>query len=89
MNPLEQTEALFEAERATGIPYVLVNRVIHPATVFRIGRRRVLFDTELKGPIRIEKRKIENVTEFVAVNQLSGSINVVPSAAVDDLEAPT
>lgn len=79
-------EALLKAGRAPEPPYVLVGRAIYPATVIRIGRKQVLFDKGQKGAVRIEKRKIENVTEIVVVNQLSGSITVLPSVNVEGPE---
>lgn len=82
-------EALLAEGRAPEPPYVLVNQMIHPVTTIRIGRRQVFFEKEFAGPVRIEKRKVENVTEFVAVNQLSGSITVLPSSYVMEKEITT
>lgn len=69
-------------------PYVLVGQKVYPGVVIRIGRQQVQFEQELAGPVRIEKRKIENVTEFVAVNPFSGSISVLKSTRVPDPETP-
>lgn len=74
----KRTTMLLES-RAHGIPYVLVTRMVHEGVTIRIGRRATSFRKEMPGPVKIEKRKLENVTEFVAVNQLTGSIQVVPS----------
>ncbi|MFQ5501230.1 MAG: DUF342 domain-containing protein [Phycisphaerae bacterium] len=76
----QQREEMLKAARATGTPYVLVSRIIYPKTAIRIGRRQTLFNELMHGPIKIEKRKIKSVTEFVAVNQLSGSIRILQSA---------
>lgn len=79
-------DKMVEEARAEGVPFVLVSKMIHPGGRIRIGRRHVVFKNEFKGPVRIEKRKVENVTEFVAVNQLTGSITVLPSGYVFDEE---
>ncbi|MFH1420193.1 MAG: FapA family protein [Planctomycetota bacterium] len=67
-------------------PYVLVSKVVYPGSRIRIGRKHVVFAHELKGPVRIEKRKVKSVTEFVAVSQASGSITVLKSIEVVDDE---
>ncbi len=84
----QQREEMLKAARATGTPYVLVSRIIHPKTFIRFGRRQTVFNELMHGPIKIEKRKIKSVTEFVAVNQLSGSIRILPSAYIV-MSAPT
>lgn len=57
---------------------IITGRVYRNASI-TIGRRMTLFEKELAGPIRIESRQIENVTEIVAVNQLTGSLIVLKS----------
>ncbi len=56
---------------------VKVSGVIHTNVIVRVGDRETQFRKELKGPVSIEKRKIKNVTQLVAVNQLSGSVTVL------------
>ncbi len=68
--------------RAKNVPFVLVNHSVHPKVCIQIGRRQTTFRAELKGPVRIDKRKVENVTEFVAVNQLTGSVTILPSMRI-------
>lgn len=58
-------------------PKVFVSGTIFTGTRIRIADRRVVFHKEHKGPLYIEKRKIENVTEVVAVNTLTGSIKIL------------
>ncbi len=65
-------------------PYVIISKVVYPGSRIRIGRKHVVFSCELKGPVRIEKRKVKSVTEFVAVSQTSGSITVLKSIEVVD-----
>ena len=74
---------ILQDARAHGIPSVLASKVVHEGVTVRIGRRIVTFDKTMRGPAKIEKRKIEEVTEFVAINQLTGSITVLPSSYVD------
>ena len=69
-------------------PYVLVSNTVYPKVTIQIGRRQTLFHKELKGPVRIEQRKVDNVTEFVAVNQLTGSETVLSSSEVKRTEEP-
>ncbi len=75
-------DRLIEEARAPEPPAVLVSKTIHAGTCIRIGRRHVLFQYPLKGPVKIEKRKVKNVTEFVAVSQASGSVTPLKSAEV-------
>lgn len=82
----ERQEALLLEGLGIEAPYVLVGHKVYPAVVIRIGRQQVQFEQELTGPVRIEKRKIENVTEFVAVHSSSGSISVLKSIRVTDPE---
>lgn len=60
-------------------PYVLVSSRIHPRVSISIADRLVTFHEELKGPVRIQRRKIENQTVIVAVSQLSGSVTELNS----------
>jgi hypothetical protein len=78
----EGREKMLQEAKATEAPFVTVSKLIYPGVRIRIGRRHVVFENEYKGPVRIEKRKIKGVTEFVAANQLSGSISVLPSSYV-------
>lgn len=75
-------DRMIEEARAPEPPAVLVTKVIHAGTRIRIGRRHVIFQYPLKGPLKIEKRKVKNVTEFVAVSQASGSVTPLKSAEV-------
>ncbi len=83
----KEHENIFEAARAKGVPYVLVSNTLYPGVVIRIGHRKTTLCVNIKGPVKIEKRKIEDVTEFVAIDQLSGSLTILPSMQVVE-EAP-
>lgn len=70
-----------------GKPYVLIAEAAHPGTRISIGPRQTHLQSLLYGPVKIEMRKVQDVTEMVAVNQRTGSITVLPSMDVD-LDAP-
>ncbi len=79
----ERTHAdMLEKARAPEVPYVLVSTLVHRGVMIRIGRRATTFSKELKGPVRIEKRKVKAANEFVAIDQLSGSVTILKSARV-------
>lgn len=78
-----QSAAMLEEGRAQEVPYVLATKIVLPGVSIRIGRRITHFSKAMHGPVRIEKRKVGNVTELVAINQLSGSITVLRSARVE------
>jgi len=83
VNIQKRREEMIENARAKNNPAVLVTKIIHPKVSIQIGRRRITFDAEMKGPVRIEERKMKNVTEFVVINQTTGSTMVLPSTRVD------
>ncbi len=64
-------------------PYVLVNSMIHPGVTITLNDRVVTVSQEIKGPIKIEKRKIKNYMAIAAVNQLTGSVYELPAHEVD------
>jgi len=76
----QRRDELIEVAKAEGEPFVIVSKTIHPGVSIRIDRKETVFKRELKGPVRIERRKVRSATEFVAVNQLTGSVTVLPSA---------
>jgi len=80
----ERREEMLAAAGPEGKPYVLVTDTINTGVTIRIGRRAISFRQVMKGPVKIEERKIRNATEFVAVNQLTGSVKVLPSMTVED-----
>ncbi|MCH7873132.1 MAG: DUF342 domain-containing protein [Planctomycetes bacterium] len=80
---VEETEQsrdkLLEESRPPEPPGVLVAKFIHAGVRIQIGAREVKFDKDFKGPLRIEERKIKNVTEIVAVDQISKSVAILPT----------
>ncbi len=79
----ERLENLLGDVYVESITRVYVTGTIFAGTRIRIGDRRVVFNQEHKGPSYIEKRKIENVTEIVAVNTLTGSIKILKNEKRD------
>jgi uncharacterized protein (DUF342 family) len=59
-------------------PRVKVEKLAYPGVQISIGDRLTVIEREMKGPFVIERRRVKNVTEFVSVNQLTGSIQVLP-----------
>lgn len=80
----ERRKEMLAAAGPKGKPYVLVTDTINTGVTIRIGRRAISFRQTMKGPTKIEERKIRNATEFVSVNQLTGSVKVLPSMTVED-----
>jgi len=58
---------------------VAVTQRICPGVTIVLEDRRVRFQTERKGPVRVVKKKLEGVTELVAVNPVSGHLTILPS----------
>jgi uncharacterized protein (DUF342 family) len=64
-------------------PHVTVTSRICQGVSIRIDDRVTSFIKEMKGPVRICKRKIKNHTVIAAVNTLSGSVTELNSRRVD------
>ncbi len=73
----KRRQELLENVYVDGTPSVRVSGMIHQGVTIRIGNRETAFHNELKGPVSIERRKIKNVTELVAVSMLSGSVKIL------------
>ncbi len=80
----KRRDEMLENARAVNVPSVLVSEIAHPSISIQIGRRQTVLQADLKGPVRIEKRNVDNVTEFVAINQLTGSSTVLPSVHIEE-----
>jgi len=78
----EKQKLLEEATPVEGAS-LLVGSRLHAGTLVTVDNLELRFDKELKGPIKIEKRKIDNVTEVVGVNQLSGSVITFPARKIE------
>lgn len=78
----KRTDMLLKA-RPTTPAGVDVSGVLHADVTLAFGLRETVTKTSLKGPLRIEERQVEGVTEIVLVNVKSGAATVLPSSAVD------
>lgn len=68
---------------ARGRPSVLVGDAIYPGVSITIDGRIVQIQRLLHGPVRVELRKVDAVTEVVAVNQRTGSVTVLQSVEAE------
>lgn len=84
---IESLEAEIRELRSIGAapapPRVVVSREIHPGVCIAIGPRETRFRHVMHGPVVIEERVVDDVTELVAVNQRTGSLTVLKSTDVD------
>jgi len=75
--------------RAQNSPAVRVLGEVYPGTTISIGWHRTTIKRELKGPVSIEIREIDEDVTFVAVNQVTGTLDHLETEEVsaDDLLA--
>jgi uncharacterized protein (DUF342 family) len=73
----ERSEGLLKRVYAAVTPSIRVSGVIHAGVTLRIADRETRFHTAMKGPVSIERRKVKNVTELVAVAGPSGAAKVL------------
>ncbi len=85
----EESERQLRAASPQGSACILVSDVLYTGTHIVIDGRDIRLRNDLHGPVKIEIRKVENVTEMVAVNQRTGSITVLPTTGVDLDSPPT
>ena len=77
---------MLESGRPQHPAFVLVAKVIHEGVTISIGSRQTTFDRSVKGPARIEERKVRGATELVCMNQLTGSSTILPSMQIRETE---
>jgi len=78
-----EREDLLERARSQGHPAVVISKQVVSGVRVGIGGRETVLTKPLAGPVRIEERKVKDVTEFVAVNPLTGSVTALGSTRVD------
>lgn len=83
---LFQQQQLLEKIVKEGDVNVTVNKRIYRNASITIGRRMTLFEKHLGGPVIIKTRQIKNVTEIVAINTLTASIQILKSYKLTDEE---
>ncbi len=83
----QQNENLLKQAAPKGAPCIQVGEAIYPGVRITLDARETRVQSLLHGPVKIALRKVEDVTEVVAVNQRTGSLTVLPSIEVD-LDVP-
>jgi uncharacterized protein (DUF342 family) len=78
-----EQEEMLVAYRPESPPTIEVQSRICPNAVLVIDDLEVHFQKDLKGPVRIEKRIIKNVTKLVAVNTSGGPFIRLASRQID------
>lgn len=78
----ERSKLLMEAAAHNGAS-LYVSEALHPGVHVVIDAREFHVSKLMHGPIRIELRKINNITQVAAVNQRTGSVTVIPATDVD------
>ena len=64
-------------------PFVRVEKLVNAGVRIAIGLRETRFADPLRGPLRIEIRKINGATEIVAASKRTGSVTVLPNNEID------
>lgn len=64
-------------------PFVRVEKLVNAGVRIAIGMRETRFAEPLRGPLRIEIRKIEGASEIVAASKRTGSLTVLPNNEID------
>ena len=82
-----ERKQLLESMRPRETPFILGHEKIHPGVRIAIGARETRVIETIPGPVRVGLRKINGVTEIVAVDQETGSVTILPSMEID-LDAP-
>lgn len=78
---------LAKAGSPVGTPYLIVHECLYPGVQLVFDARDVKIQRPVPGPVRIELRKIDDVTQVACVNRRTGSLAVLPSSD-SDLSAP-
>lgn len=76
-------EELLRDGAAKGSAYVLIHDRAYPRVRIVIDAREVQLQQPLPGPVKVVLRKVNDVTEVVAVNQRTASTTVLPSILAD------
>ena len=84
-----QREKMLADATPRGNPSIAAEEVIYPGVRLRIGARQVNVGRLLHGPLKIEVRKVDDVTEIVMVNRRTASVTVLPSQEIDVETVPT
>lgn len=83
----DKKKKILEANGPSGRIMLNIVTIIYPGVTVIIGNKMATLRQERRGPVRIERRKVERVDEICIVEQCSGSVTVLPSYEYDP-EAP-
>lgn len=79
---LSRKELIDQTAPIEGASLIVTNQIFAGVCI-TVDNYELRFEKEVRGPVKIEKRKIENVTEIVIVNQLTGSVTIFPARKLD------
>ncbi|NLX13060.1 MAG: DUF342 domain-containing protein [Phycisphaerales bacterium] len=79
-----QTQDIQQASQSDKAVSVGISKIVHEGVTIQDGYRQTTFREGIKGPLRIERRRMDGVWKIVVVNELTGSIVVLPSRQTDD-----
>jgi hypothetical protein len=78
-----QRTELLERAKPENPPYIRVHNQIHAGVHLVLDGSEVVINRLIHGPVRIAERLVNNATEVVSVNELTGSETVLPSVDID------
>ena len=78
-----QRDRMLEEAAPEKKPGIEVEGILYPGVVLVFELREARVKAPVKGPVRVEERQIEGVTEIAIVNELTASVVPLPSAMVD------
>jgi uncharacterized protein (DUF342 family) len=79
----QQKQQLVDRSKPQGEPAITVLSQIYQGVTVVVDKLASAFAEPRKGHVKILKRRIENKTELVLVDQMSGSVSVLPSYHYD------
>ncbi|MFQ5807641.1 MAG: hypothetical protein ACE5I3_14440, partial [Phycisphaerae bacterium] len=78
-----ERKQMLERAKPDRNPGVDITGTLYPGVVLVFGLRETTIKTPVRGHVRVEERRVKGATEIVVVNQLTASVFVLPSVAVD------
>ena len=76
----QQKQQMLDEAKPETEPVITVMSQTYSGVTMVVEGMAVTFDEPRRGHIKIMRRKVENVTEVVLVDQLSGSVTILPSS---------
>jgi len=75
----QQKQQMLDEAKPETEPVITIMSQTYSGVTMVVEGMAVTFDEPRRGHIKIMRRKVENVTEVVLVDQLSGSVTILPS----------